>query len=410
MDIKITSAKLNGNVRVCTSKSEAHRLIICSLLSFGKTKIMCSDVSVDIAATIDCIRALGAKADITDEYILVNSSDGINSAAVLNCKESGSTLRFFIPVACALGVETEFCGEGRLPERTNAPLIKELSKKNCRFDREDGLPLNVTGKLSGGTYEIPGNISSQYISGLLFALPILESDSVIKIIGKIESKPYIDLTIKALETFGIKIDFDIDKGVINISGNQKYKTPGVVNVNGDWSNGAFWLSLGAIDGNSVVCDNLDRKNLQGDAKIVELIARLKGAESGDSVTINAKQIPDLVPVISVVAASRIGTTVICGAERLRIKESNRIESTVAMITSLGGTAFETDDGLYIDGSGVLTGGTVETYNDHRIAMSAAVAASICKNDVIIKNAQCVNKSYPAFFDVYESIGGVLERS
>ncbi len=410
MDIKIKSSKLNGTVKVCSSKSEAHRVLICALLSKDITKIYCSDLSVDINATIDCIKAVGADVEVSNGYITVNSKGAINSKATLNCKESGSTLRFFLPVACALGVDAEFIGEGRLPERTNAVLISELVKKSCRFDKFDGLPISVTGKLTSGEFTIPGNISSQYISGLLFALPILDGDSVIKIDGELQSKPYIDLTISALSKFGVKADFDIEKNIITVKGGQKYISPGEIEISGDWSNGAFWICADFIDGNSVKCDNLDCKNLQGDAKILELMQQLKCASENDLFEIDAKQIPDLVPVLSVVACSRVGKTVIKGAERLRIKESDRILSTVSMIKSLGGDAVETDDGLVIIGTGSLKGGNVDTYNDHRIAMSAAVAALICDSEVNIKNAECVNKSYPTFFDVYESLGGVIERS
>ncbi|MBQ8164872.1 MAG: 3-phosphoshikimate 1-carboxyvinyltransferase [Clostridia bacterium] len=410
MDITVKSAVLNGSVSVVDSKSEAHRKLICSLLSFGKTSVICSNTSDDINATINCLKALNAEVSQDEKNIYVDSENIKATGAELNCGESGSTLRFFIPIVCALGLNVTFTGEGRLPERTNAVLIDLLSKKGCMFDRADGLPLTVSGKIESGTYEIPGNISSQYISGLLFALPLLSGDSVIKIIGKTESVPYIDLTLEALSEFGIKADFDKSKGEIKVYGNQKYKSSGNVKVNGDWSNGAFWLCLSNLAGNKLNVENLKADSVQGDKAIVDIITKIKSADDGETVTVDCRQIPDLVPVMSVFASSRKGETVFSGCERLKIKESDRIKTTVEMITNLGGNAEEIENGIRIYGKGKLTGGTVECYNDHRIAMSSAVASTICDGDVIIKGAQCVKKSYPLFFEEFQRLGGVIERS
>ena len=410
MDITVKSAKLSGEVSVVDSKSEAHRKLICSLLSFDKTVLNCKNTSDDIKATVSCLKSLGGDVLQDENCINIDSQKGIKETAVLNCGESGSTLRFFIPVVCALGVNATFIGEGRLPERTNAVLIDLLSKKGCVFDKPDGLPLSVTGKLESGIFEIPGNISSQYISGLLFALPLSDGDSVIKILGNTESTPYIELTIEALSEFGIKADFDKENNVIRVCGNQKYKSPEKVNVHGDWSNGAFWLCLKEISGNDIIVKNLKDNSVQGDRAIVRIIEKIKAAHSGEIVTVDCTQIPDLVPVLTVFASSRIGETVFTGCERLKIKESDRIKTTVEMINNLGGAAEEIDGGIRINGKGRLAGGTVWCYNDHRIAMSSAVASSICDKDVIIKGAQCVNKSYPGFFDEFERLGAVVERS
>lgn len=410
MDITVKSAKLKGDVDVIDSKSEAHRKLICSLLGFGKTTIECKNSSEDIKATIACLKSLGAEVLQDENKIFIDSEKKLNETAVLNCRESGSTLRFFIPIACALGINTTFTGEGRLPERTNAILIDLLSKHGCEFDKNDGLPLSVKGKLKSGIYEIPGDISSQYISGLLFALPLLEGDSLIKIIGKTESAPYIDLTIEVLSEFGIDVDFDKNKSEIKVCGNQKYRCPLEVKVNGDWSNGAFWLCLSEMYGNEISVGNLKADSVQGDRAVVEIIKTIKNALQGEIVTIDCRQIPDLVPVLSVFASSRIGETVFTGCERLKIKESDRIKTTIDMINNLGGSAEETAGGIKINGNGHLNSGTVYCFNDHRIAMSSAVSSSLCRSNVVIKGAECVKKSYPNFFEEFERLGGQIERS
>ena len=410
MDITVKTAKLKGKVDVIDSKSEAHRKLICSLLGFEKTAIDCKNKSEDIKATIDCMKALGAEVLQSENRIFIDSEKRLNDKVVLNCRESGSTLRFFIPIVCALGLNATFIGEGRLPERTNVVLIEVLSKHGCEFDKPDGLPLSVKGKLTSGIYEIPGDISSQYISGLLFALPMLDGDSLIKISGKTESAPYIELTIEALSEFGIQVDFDKAKNEIKVFGNQKYKSPENVNVNGDWSNGAFWLCLSEFNGNEITVGNLKNDSSQGDRAVVEIIKKIKNAPQGEVVTIDCRQIPDLVPVLSVFACSRIGETVFIGCERLKIKESDRIKTTVDMINNLGGSAEETADGIKINGNGRLIGGPVCCFNDHRIAMSSAVASSLCDGDVVIQGAECVKKSYPNFFEEFERLGGQIERS
>ncbi len=416
MNVTVKGRPLCGTVSVCASKSEAHRLLICSLLSCSRTEILCDSLSEDIKATAECIKAMGADVSFDNGVITVDSSKlkdklGQPQNALLDCGESGSTLRFIIPVVCALGMNCTLSGRGRLPNRPNKPLLDVLRQKGCCFDREDGLPLSVKGQLRGGVFEIAGNISSQYISGLLFALPILKEDSTIKITQKIESLPYIMITLDALEAFGVVAEFNEAKAEIYIKGGQRYRSPGKIRVNGDWSNGAFWLAAAVFSQNKLVCENLTLPTKQGDSVITELIERLQCCgDVASHVIIDASQFPDLVPIISVLAASRRGKTTVCGAERLKIKESNRIESVVNMINALGGKASETADGIIISGNGKLSGGTVQSCNDHRIVMSAAVASLICVDEVKIVNAEAVNKSYPTFFDELERLGAIVERS
>lgn len=423
MNMTIKKAELSGTVRVCASKSEAHRILICAFMSFGKTviKIRSEDLSEDIAATVKCLRSLGADIEVSEERrcIFLDSSNVRNfldgpeaekrGIINLDCKESGSTLRFMIPLVCALGTRCEFTGGGRLPERPNAPLIKALSTGGARFDREDGLPLRFDGgALKSGIYELPGNISSQYISGLLMALPLVSGKSTVSIKGIIESKPYILLTIEVLKRFGVNAEFCEEESEIHITGGQPFRSPGEITVSGDWSNGAFWICGGLLGKNDIKCEGLLLPTVQGDAEIVNICGKLKN-DTGD-ILIDASQIPDLVPIISVLACGRNGIAEICGARRLKIKESNRIKSVAEMINSLGGKAEEKDEGLKIYGAGSLRGGTVDSFGDHRIAMSAAIAASICKNEVIVENADAVRKSYPGFWSAYESLGGIIERS
>lgn len=426
MDAVIKKAELHGSVLVCASKSEAHRLLLCAFLSFAETQILLGEgvLPEDLLATAGCLAALGADVRTENGSILVDSAacrtaDRFSSQTVLDCGESGSTLRFMLPVAGALGGTYRFVGRGRLPERPNRPLLAAMAAGGMRFDREDGLPLGAAGTLQAGEYVLPGNISSQYISGLLFALPLLGGDSTVRITGRIESLPYISMTLDALARFGVRTEARLGEeqngdpeagGTVLVPGRQRYRSPGRVSVNGDWSNGAFWLCAGAIGQNRIECRNLAAQTEQGDARITEIIRLIRGAEDGAEITVDASQTPDLVPVTAVLACSRHGKTVLCGAERLRIKESDRIRTTVAMIRALGGSAGETDGGLTVFGTGSLCGGTVDSCGDHRIAMSAAVAASLCREPVRILNAQAVAKSYPDFFDVYERLGGVVERS
>ncbi len=409
MNVTVEAKSLEGNVTVCASKSEDHRLLICAFLSFDKTDILCGSMSEDIEATINCIEAMGASVTRQDGIIRVDSSKlRLGSEPVLDCGESGSTLRFIIPVVCALGLNCTLVGHGRLPQRPNKPLIEALSAKGIDFDKEDGLPLKTCGRLRSGVYEIAGNISSQYISGLLFALPLLDGDSVIKLVGGIESKPYIMITVETLERFGISVDFDENACEIRVKGGQKYITPNVVKVNGDWSNGAFWLAAAAISDGQINCEGLVLPTKQGDSVIKDIIPQLR--QQNNHVIIDASQFPDLVPIISVLAAARQGQTTVCGAARLKIKESNRIESVVNMINNLGGSAVPTDEGIIVNGTGALKGGTVDSCGDHRIVMSAAVAALICEGNVKIEHAEAVSKSYPAFFDEMEHLGASIERS
>lgn len=397
MDIKITPAKLKGHVDIPSSKSVAHRMLICASLA-GDSEIGGISFSKDIEATIQAMRALGSVIHTNGNS--VDIPDGINppEKAVIDCNESGSTLRFIIPVAGALGVETEFHGQGRLPQRPIDIYIRELGKHGIKFDYNNTMPFTMSGQLTGGTYEIEGNVSSQFITGLLFALPMLDGDSEIVLTSHLESRPYVDITIDVLKKFGVTVE-ETEKGFY-IKGGQSYK-PYSGNVEGDFSQGAFFYVANAL-GSSVTLGNLKPDSVQGDKKILDIISTI---EYDGFFKADCSDIPDLVPVLAVLASFGEKPSVIYNAERLKIKESNRIESTAELINNMGGDVEITDDGLIIRPTGNMHGGVVDSYGDHRIVMAGAVLATAVDGDVIIKGAEAVTKSYPAFFEDYKNIGG-----
>ena len=325
----------------------------------------------------------------------------------LYCGESGSTLRFLLPLCGALGMRAVFYREGRLPDRPLQPLDEQLALHGMAI-RSDGALLHVSGMLRAGEYTLPGNVSSQYVTALLMALPLIEGESVLRIEGRLESADYVAMTLDTLKKAGIRIDA-IDGG-FRIPGGQRYRADDGGAVEGDYSGAAFFLCMGALSNAGVTVTNLDPASKQGDKRVSEILARLGAyVECGaDCVTvrrgalrgavIDASMIPDLVPALAAVAALCDGETRFTHAERLRLKESDRLTATKNLIAALGGDARETGDGLIIAGKARLSGGTVDPCGDHRLAMAAAVAACGCEGEVVVPDAQCVNKSYPAFWD------------
>ena len=405
MNIKINPTSLSGRIEAPASKSVAHRMLICAALAKGKSTIKINKSSDDIEATAGCLESLGVTIERNGNEWTVCPPDDFPEKAELDCGESGSTLRFMLPVVAALGIDATFTVHGRLSSRPITPLLDEMRNHGVKCDGE--FPLHVSGKLTGGKFRVAGNISSQFITGLLLALPLCEGESEIEVIPPVESKPYIDITTNILSLFGVKTEEKAN--VYNIKHSDFLS--GTFTVEGDWSNAAFLLALGAE------VSGLDKASAQGDRKILDVL-RSFGAEICEKnglirvslsdlhgTDVDASDIPDLVPIICAVAATAEGTTKIFNADRLRLKESDRIKSTVEMINSLGGEAYETDDGIIINGKEKLSGGTVESFNDHRIVMAAAVASQKCENCVIIKDAQAVNKSYPEFFEDFNSLGG-----
>lgn len=384
MDITIQPGKLQGRISIIPSKSQAHRLLICAAFAESPTKLLCAETNEDIVATVNCLRALGAGIIQTSEGYQVTPVQELPAKAELNCRESGSTLRFLLPVVGALGVTATIHMEGRLPQRPLSPLWEEMERMGCRLSRPTDNSILCQGKLRAGTYTIAGNVSSQFISGLLFAFSLMEEKSRLNILGKLESKPYVQLTEDALALFF-----------------HCRKSPEIVAVEGDWSNGAFWLAAKQL-GSELEINGLNPVSVQGDRSVWDLLPKLQTGFS----TIACEDIPDLVPILSIAAACSHGAE-FTGIQRLRLKESDRVASVLAMLHSLGGMAMASEDTMKVYGTG-LTGGIVDAMNDHRIAMSAAVAATVCTGNVTILGAECVKKSYPRFWEEYTRLGGNYE--
>lgn len=392
MDITIQPRQLQGQVKIIPSKSQAHRLLICAAFADRETILLCPHASKDIAATADCLNALGADITRTDlGYHIVPIAE-VPETAVLNCCESGSTLRFLLPIVGALGVDAVFQMEGRLSQRPLSPLWEEMERMGSKLEWLGNNQLHCFGNLHSGEYRIDGGVSSQFITGLLFAASLMEGNSNIAILGKLESKDYVAMTQQAMALFGVQTEN------FSISGGQTYRSPGEIAVEGDWSNGAFWLVAQAL-GNDVQVLGLDENSAQGDRTVLPILAELKNRH----MDICVADIPDLVPVLAVAASAFQGAT-FTGIRRLRLKESDRVASTVSMIEQLGCRAEATEDTLTVY-PGIFRGGIVDACNDHRIAMAAAIAATVCKEPVTIMGAHCVAKSYPGFWEEYQLLGG-----
>lgn len=386
MDITIHPRSLRGKITVIPSKSQAHRLLICAAFADCPTQLLCPETNRDIEATADCLRALGAQITKTDCGYTVFPIKDAPQVAQLNCCESGSTLRFMLPIVGALGVDATIRMEGRLPQRPLSPLQEEMERMGCHLEHPTVNTIRCSGKLQPGNYRIDGSVSSQFITGLLFALPLIPGQTSLEITGKVESRPYIEMTKCALKLFNAP----------------NFSSPGYVTVEGDWSNGAFFLAANAL-GSELSISGLDPDSVQGDRAVADLLPAL----ANGAPTISAADIPDLVPILSIVAATNHGA-VFTDIQRLRLKESDRVASVIAMITALGGKAKADESTLTVYGTG-LHGGIVDSCNDHRIAMSAAIAATVCSNPVTILGAQSVSKSYPRFWEEYRRLGGYYEQ-
>lgn len=393
-DVKISSSILKGTVIAPPSKSAAHRALICSFLAGGGTVSPIIN-SKDMEATVGVIDALK------------------RGEGTLDCIESGSTLRFMIPVAAAMGKEVTFVGQGRLPQRPIGEYLELLPKHNVNVKSDGGLPLTISGKLKNGSYEISGDVSSQYVTGLLLALADLDGDSAVILTTPLQSKPYVDMTVKVMKDYGVEIK-ETDFGYL-IHGGQEFNRLDYT-VEGDWSQAAFFLVAGALGGD-VTVSGLDMNTTQGDKGILDVLksfgaeieikensvrcvkSRLKGC------VVDATNIPDLVPIVAALGAFSGGKTIIKGAQRLRYKESDRIKSVVDNLKLIGADVTETEDGMIINGSARLHSARLKGYNDHRIVMAFSVAALFLDGDTVIDDAESINKSYPAFFKDYNKIGG-----
>lgn len=418
MKALIRPAQLHGRIKTVASKSQAHRMLICAAFADKATDIVCEELSLDIRATAGCLSAMGADISYNEDkksfrVIPVDrkSFGDTHKQITIDVGESGSTLRFLLPVVAALGVDTHIVMHGRLADRPLSPLWEELEAHGAVLTKNDDSTMDVSGRLRGSEYTQASDVSSQFISGLLFAAPLIaekEADFKLKLTGQIESINYILMTFDALKSFGVGVKRDND--ILSIARKAEYVSPGELTVEGDWSNGAFWICASAMTSDKLDVTGLNYDSMQGDKAVIELRDRITAKRNGnDPCIIDAKNVPDLVPVLSVLAAFAKGETIFTHAERLRIKESDRIKSTVRMLKALGADAEETADGLKVSSDGrKLKGGTVDSCNDHRIAMSAAVASIICENEVEVLTAEAVRKSYPAFWEDFARLGGMVE--
>ena len=395
MDLILYPTKLHGRIAAIPSKSHVHRLLICAAFSDKPTSILCPQASRDMDATAQCLRSLGARITYDGACYQVDPVKQLPQQARLCCGESGSTLRFLLPVVGALGIEAQFITQGRLSQRPLSPLWEEMERMGCHLMWKSPHTLHCSGKLRSGNYRIAGNISSQFISGLLLAFVLMPEGGSITVTGALESKPYVDITVQTLRQFGVVCHgLSVGSGSILIS-------PGVVSAEGDWSNSAYFLAANSL-GSRIEVTGLNPLSLQGDRISTSLLNQLRGHFSVD-----AAQIPDLVPILAVVAAARQGAC-FRNVSRLRLKESDRIASTVKLLQNLGGLAEADENTLTVYGTG-LTGGITDAFADHRIAMAAAIASTVCALPVIVLGAECVEKSYPQFWADFAWLGGIHEQ-
>lgn len=421
MQVKITPGKLSGKIDAVSSKSYLHRMLLCAAMSDGDTVIYLNCRSRDVDATIRCVEALGAEVKAEPDRLTVHPAPFLKTEPpVLDCGESGSTARFVLPMTAVVRGGGTLIGEGRLPKRPFGEICRVMEENGCRFSSYS-LPMTVTGVLQAGIYRIPANISSQYISALMMSLPLADGDSEIVFTTETESEGYLDITESVMKEFGMPLE-KTGNGY-RISGNRRYRSPGEITAEGDWSNGAFWTAANAL-GCDLEIGNLKPDSLQRDRQIVQVAERLfpengrkpeeqafrESEEAGREIVIDGADIPDIIPVSAVMACGRVGRTRFIHCGRLRLKESDRLTSVAGMINALGGSASVEKDDLIVDGCGRLRGGETDSVQDHRIVMSAAVAAVISDGAVTITNAQDVAKSYPDFFRDYAALGGRVEMT
>jgi 3-phosphoshikimate 1-carboxyvinyltransferase len=410
----IRKSTVSGELKIPPSKSITHRMAICAALAEGTSMISNPLISDDIKATVDALKALGAHVHRFDEGELeIEGGLSGKEEVVLDCGESGSTLRFMLPLAAALGGRITFTGKGRLPKRKIKDLIEALRGLGASID-SDSLPLTVSGKIKPGKIQIRGDVSSQFVSGLLFALPLLDGESTIELTTELQSKPYVILTIDALERFGLDIGVKDNYRRFIVYGNQKL-IPGKFFVDGDYSSASFMIAAGALCGDLLLKD-LRIPSMQGDSKAVEILqamgAQIEKEKGGlrvkksslKGIEIDARDIPDAVPILAVVATQAEGKTRIFNAERLRDKESDRLAAIASELQKMGAKIAERPDGLEIEGPITLKGVEIDTHGDHRIAMACSVAGLVADGETIITNPECVKKSYPDFFRHLEAMG------
>lgn len=417
--ITIKPQKIQGVVQVPPSKSMAHRAIICASLARGKSIISHIEYSKDIKATIAAMKALGTMIFEYEDYLEVDGTTTfMKNNCDIDCCESGSTLRFMVPISLVCETNVHFTGEGRLGKRPLDVYYQIFEQQNIGYlYKENVLDLYIKGQLHGDVFHIPGDVSSQFITGLLFALPLMNETSKIIITSPLQSKGYIDLTLQMLAKFGIQIvNHDYQEFVIQ--GGQCYH-PCDYEVEADFSQAAFYLVAGAL-GNDVILKGLNLSSKQGDKAVIDILKRM-GCQLIEkdqgyqmichqllATSIDGADCPDIIPIIALACAMSVGTSEISYIERLRMKECDRLKATVEVIQQLGGQAIEKDDAMIITGVKTLSGGQVSAYNDHRMAMMEAITSTVCQSEISIDNQECVKKSYPSFWKHFKQLGGDVQ--
>ncbi len=400
MDIRIIPHALSGTVTPPPSKSMTHRLLLAAALTDGERTIKNVALSQDIEATLRCMAALGARWENLDaDTLRVTGIGGRRKSFTelprFDCGESGSTLRFLIPITLAVAGGGVFTGRGRLMERPMKPYFDLFAEKNI-FYEQTADTLTVRGELTSGEYRLAGNVSSQFFTGLLFALPLLNGASTLVPTTRLESRGYVAMTRDALARAGVRVEGEERFMVLPST----YR-PFTAVVEADWSQAAFWYAARFL-GNHVELRGLNESSVQGDRVIVSLFAELQTA--GER-RVDVSDCPDLLPPLAVMAARRAGVTHFVNAARLRLKESDRLSATAALLRALGVPTEETADSLTVRGVSAFSGGALDGANDHRIVMAAAVAAASADASVTITGAEAVNKSYPSFWEEYKRLGG-----
>jgi len=412
MEKRINPGTVGGRVRIPASKSLCHRAVMADMLSGGDGQVKGIYLSEDITATLEAMQVLLKAARKTQE-----ESPEASEPVIVDCHESGSTLRFLVPLASALGVKATFTGHGRLPERPMGPYYEIFDRQELSYETSDGkLPLIIRGRLTSGEFEIDGGISSQFVTGLLMALPLLDGDSVVRVRGKLESRPYVDMTIDVMDKYDVKVK-EPEENVFEIKGGQAYQ-PCDYEVEGDWSQAAFMITAAGCAGREegLLLEGLHQETKQGDAAILTAFEALGGeyrwekeglrvfrSKLKGDLTWSAQDTPDIVPILSVMGVFNHGTLTITNAARLRLKESDRLLAVWTELSKAGAGITMQEDGLMIHGTGSINGGKVKAWNDHRMAMSLAVLGLGSKDGVTIEEAESVKKSWPDFF---ETLGGL----
>lgn len=410
--IIVRPSSLSGKIKAIPSKTYGHRMIILSALSEKKSRLIIDKYNDDLLATLNCIKELGANYCIDGEILEITPIKKVKPKPLLNAEESGSTLRFIIPVATALYEKTVIDAKGSLKSRPIEALLDGLSSAGVKFS-DTTLPIETFGKFIGGEIELPGHVSSQFITGILLAASITHKDTKIILTSNLESKAYVDVTIDVLKSYGIYVEKNCNG--FFVKGGQILKPQKEVIVEGDWSNAAPFLVAGALHG-EVEITGLNIDSIQGDRVILDILKSF-GAEVFISDTIKVKskekhpikidvnECPDLLPVLSILACGAVGQSVFTGCHRLKLKESDRLKNSMELINHLGGEAFIKDECLIVNGSGYLLGGKVKSFGDHRMVMAGTIASLISKNDIQIDGFTAINKSYPRFFKDFKYLGG-----